>query len=101
MLRTFRIHEELLMMYSLLRHGIICGMTLSAGVPTLAAVDSISITSTSSWSGGFNGEIQFTNDGPETIEGWSLLIENGPQINSAWNCLWTSDGLVDLSLIHI
>ena len=83
------------MMHSLLRHGIICGMTLSAGVPTLAAVDSISITSTSSWSNGFNGEIQFTNDGPETIEGWSLLIENGPQINSAWNCLWTPDGLVD------
>ncbi len=83
------------MMSSIFRHGISCGLILSTAIPVMASVNSISITSTSSWSNGFNGEIQFTNDGPETIEGWSLLIENGPQINSAWNCLWTSDGLFD------
>ena len=64
-------------------------MILSVGMPAMAAVNSVSITSTSSWSTGFNGEIQFTNDGPETIQGWSLTIENGPEINSAWNCQWS------------
>ena len=79
------------MMHSMLRHGITCGMIFSFGVPAMAAVDSISITSTSSWSTGFNGEIRFTNDGPETIEGWSLTIDDGPDFNSAWNCQWSSD----------
>ena len=63
--------------------------------PGESMVDSILVQTTSSWSGGFNGEILFTNEGNETIDGWSLIIENGPAINSAWNCQWTTDGVVD------
>ena len=70
-------------------------MLFSAGIPALAAVDSVSITSTNSWSTGFNGEIRFTNEGPETINGWSLAVQGGPDFNSAWNCQWSSDSQID------
>jgi len=58
----------------------------------MASVDSLTVRATNSWSGGHSGEIEFVNDGTDTVDGWTFSFAGGPGISSAWNCTWTIEG---------
>lgn len=57
-----------------------------------AAQPAVTFSVTSSWEGGFNGEIEIENTSESSIDGWTLAYSGGPAISSLWNGSWESDG---------
>jgi hypothetical protein len=52
----------------------------------------VTYTITSSWSGGFQGDVSITNTGTAAINGWRLVwtFANGQQIGQIWNATQTT-----------
>jgi hypothetical protein len=52
----------------------------------------VTYTITSSWSGGFQGDVSITNTGTTAINGWRLVwtFANGQQITQIWNATQTT-----------
>ncbi|GLV54511.1 hypothetical protein KDH_13580 [Dictyobacter sp. S3.2.2.5] len=55
---------------------------------------SVAYSITNQWSGGFNGNIDITNTGSATINGWTLVFSfpSGQQVTSGWNGTFTQQG---------
>ena len=53
--------------------------------PATNAGVSVAYNVTSTWSGGFNGEIKITNTGTSPINGWQLKFDTTNTLTSVWN----------------
>ncbi|MCP4839419.1 MAG: hypothetical protein GY894_08690 [Planctomycetes bacterium] len=69
------------------------GLVISLSLTTFVTAQSVvTFRVTSSWEGGFNGEIEIENTSQSSIDGWTLDYSGGPAISSLWNGNWESDG---------
>ncbi len=68
-------------------------LTVPATASLLAAEDvQVRFIVDSSYEGGYNASIDLTNQGSESISGWTLAYRDGPTIESLWNADWSVDG---------
>ena len=54
--------------------------------------EGIKIEYTSIWDGGFVANMTITNNGPETIQGWTVAFDFPVTIHQVWNGVSTADG---------
>ena len=62
--------------------------------PTPTGACSVTYRITNQWAGGFQADVQVTNTGSTTWNGWSLgwSFADGQQIGQLWNADWTQSG---------
>jgi cellulase/cellobiase CelA1 len=44
------------------------------------------------WDEGFTAYLRLTNQGPDTLDGWTVTCQFDFEVTGAWNALWTTDG---------
>jgi chitin-binding protein len=66
----------------------------SGGGPGPTQPCTATFKTTSSWSGGFQGEVTVSNPGTTTLNGWTVswMLPSGQTINSVWNGTLTVNG---------
>ena len=72
--------------------ALLAGIFGCAGAAS-AAPPLVTFAVTSSWDGGYNGEIHIENRANSAIASWQLGFDNGPVISSLWNGTHMLDGV--------